>query len=279
MRDKAIGIFDSGLGGLTVVRELQRLVPRENLVYFGDTGRVPYGTRSPETIARYAREDAAFLLSKNVKLIIAACGTVSSVAMDAMRDLPVPFLGVVEPAAAAAVKASKTNKIGVLGTTATVNSRAYERAIGRLDPDARVTATDCPLFVPLVEAGWIGGDDPVTLAVAQRYLGGMREEGPDTLILGCTHFPLIAPVFRKIMPGAALIDAGYETAKAAAALLGGSGLLSGRETPGTSDYYVSDKPEGFSRIAALFLGAPVDGQVRTVEAGAADAVGAERDGR
>jgi glutamate racemase len=275
LRELSIGIFDSGLGGLTVVRELRRLLPFENLIYFGDTGRVPYGTRSQETIARYAREDAAFLLSKNVKLIIAACGTVSSVAPDAMRELPEPFLGVVEPAAAAAVNASKTGKIGVLGTTATVGSRAYERAVAKLSPGARVVSTDCPLFVPLVEAGWIDADDPVTLAVAERYLAGMRAENPDALILGCTHFPLISSILQKIMPGAALIDAGFEPAKAAAALLEKSGLLSERGGPGNADYYVSDKPDGFSRIASLFLGAPVDGHVEQVEAGA---FGAQRSG-
>lgn len=266
--EQPIGIFDSGLGGLTVVRELSRLLPHENLIYFGDTGRVPYGSRSPETIARYAREDAAFLLSRQVKLIIAACGTVSSVAPEAMQALPVPFLGVVRPAAAAAVAASRSGRIGVIGTTATIRSGAFQREIGALFPGAQVLAADCPLFVPLVEAGWIGPEDPVALAVARRYLEPLMEQEPDTLILGCTHFPLIAPVIRQVTGDhVTLIDAGLETARAARLLLEREHLMSKRQESGTRDYFVSDKPGDFSRIASLFLGGPLNGPVTRLEAG------------
>ena len=196
----AIGVFDSGLGGLTAVRELRRILPGEDIVYFGDTGRVPYGTRGRDIIVEYAKQDIAFLLSKGVKAVIAACGTVSStLPAEVAASLPVPYMGVVESAARAAVLATKTGRIGVIGTPATVASGSYPAAIRRLMPGAAITATACPLFVPLVENGYFGVQNPVTRLVAQDYLKDVKSAGVDTLILGCTHYPLIAPVLADLM--------------------------------------------------------------------------------
>ncbi|MFR1434155.1 MAG: glutamate racemase [Acutalibacteraceae bacterium] len=188
MDNRPIGIFDSGLGGLTAVRQLLRLLPGEDIVYFGDTGRVPYGNRSRETIARYARQDCRFLLENDVKLLIAACGTVSSAAADILEEMPVPAFGVVEPAAKAAVEATHSGRIGVIGTSATVRSGAFQRCITDLRQDVQVIMQACPLFVPLVENGWIDREDPVARGMAERYLQPLREQRIDTLILGCTHF-------------------------------------------------------------------------------------------
>jgi len=211
---RPIGVFDSGLGGLTVVRELKRLLPNEDIVYFGDTGRVPYGTRSNDIVKKYAREDEAFLLSQNVKMIIAACGTVSSVAYMTADELPVPFLEVVTPAARAAAEATKNGRVGVIGTPVTVKSRSHARAVLRILPDAVIVANSCPLFVPLVEEGWISADDDVTLSVAKRYLSPLKEGNVDTLIMGCTHYPALKSTIAKIMGDAVtLIDPGTATAQ------------------------------------------------------------------
>lgn len=213
-RGAPIGVFDSGLGGLTAVRELRRILPGEDIVYFGDTGRVPYGTRGVDVIVRYAKQDIAFLLEQNVKYVMAACGTVSSTLPEAYtRTLPVPYTGVVQSAAAAAVRATRTGLIGVIGTPATVKSGSYNAAIAALMPGARIVATACPLFVPLVENGYFGADNAVTRLVARDYLKDIRAAGVDTLILGCTHYPLIAPIIADLMgPEVALIDPGRETA-------------------------------------------------------------------
>ena len=209
MDNRPIGVFDSGLGGLSVVRELVSLLPREHIVYFGDTGRVPYGTRSRETIEKYAAQDGQFLLSKDVKMVIAACGTVSSVAASVLDRLPVPSIGVVEAPAAAAVAATKNGRIGIIGTAATVRSGAFAKAIAAKSDTAQVFAVACPLFVPLVENGWIEPDNEVTLATARRYLEPLKAQGVDTLILGCTHFPLLAPIIAQVMgDGVTLIDTG-----------------------------------------------------------------------
>ena len=257
MDQRAIGVFDSGLGGLTAVRHLQDLLPNENIVYFGDTGRVPYGTRSRETIRRYTQEDCRLLLDRDVKFIIAACGTVSSVAPDLLQQLPVPAIGVVSPTAEAAVKATKNNKIGILGTAATINSASFEKAILRLNPAIQVTATPCPLFVPLVESGWIDEADDVAVPMVRRYLSAVKEAGVDTLILGCTHFPLLAPIIRKELgENVTLIDSGRETAVLCAELLRENDALAQREG-GRAQFYVSDQPEGFSRVAEIFLGKSV----------------------
>ena len=258
-----IGVFDSGLGGLTAVRELRRILPGEDIVYFGDTGRVPYGSRGRDTIIQYAKQDIAFLLEQGVKYIIAACGTVSStLPADWAAGRPVPDTGVVAPAAAAAARASRSGRIGVIGTEATVKSGSYTAAITALRPDAAVTAGACPLFVPLVENGYFAPDDPVTCLVAQDYLAGVQAAGVDTLILGCTHYPLIAPVIGRLMgPGVRLIDPGRETALTAREDLARRGLLRPDGTAGTARYYVSDSTDNFARLAGWFLGEYAGGPV------------------
>ena len=267
MDQRAIGVFDSGLGGLTAVRHLQDLLPDENIVYFGDTGRVPYGTRSRDTIRRYTEEDCRLLLDKDVKFIIAACGTVSSVAPDLLKQLPVPAIGVVSPTAEAAVKATKNKKIGILGTAATINSASFEKAILALDPTIEVTATPCPLFVSLVESGWIAEDDEVAIPMVRRYLAAVKSAGVDNLILGCTHFPLLAPIIRaELGNNVTLIDSGRETAALCAKLLGEKDALAQRDG-GSAQFYVSDQPEGFSRVAEIFLGKSVRETVEMIRPG------------
>ncbi|MBD5094777.1 MAG: glutamate racemase [Subdoligranulum sp.] len=264
-RDAPIGVFDSGLGGLTAVRELRRLLPGEDIIYFGDTGRVPYGTRGADIIVRYAKQDIAFLLEQNVKYIMAACGTVSSTLPKAYTDtLPVPYTGVVQSAAEAAVRATQTGRIGVIGTPATVQSGSYHAAIAALLPAAHITATACPLFVPLVENGYFNADNAVTRMVARDYLRDIRAAGVDTLILGCTHYPLIAPILADLMgPDVTLIDPGRETAHAARKALSAAGLL--REgAGGTAQYYVSDSTESFARLSDWFLGDYAGGPVTRI---------------
>lgn len=264
MDNRPIGVFDSGLGGLTAVRHLKDLLPHENIVYFGDTGRVPYGTRSRDTIRRYAAEDCGLLLKHDVKYIIAACGTVSSVAADILQNLSVPAIGVVEPTARAAVKATKNGKVGILGTSATIRSASFEKAIKAMNPDIEVFATPCPLFVSLVESGWIQVDDPVAVPMVKRYLKDVKDAGVDTLILGCTHFPLLAPIIQKELgENVTLIDSGRETAALCAEQLKQSGALADR-TSGHTHYYVSDQPEGFSQVAEIFLGESVEHTVDRV---------------
>ena len=256
MDNRPIGVFDSGLGGLTAVRRLQELLPSEDIVYFGDTGRVPYGTRSEETIRRYASEDCQLLMRENVKFIIAACGTVSSVAKDVLENLSVPAIGVVQPTAAAAAAATQNGRIGIIGTAATISSASFEKELLHINPRLSVTAVACPLLVSLVENGWIQlGDDVATPAV-RRYLQTIKDDNVDTLILGCTHFPILAPIIQaELGERVTLIDSGYETAKRCAAILGNEQRhTDGR---GTCRYFVSDQPDGFSRVAEIFLGHPV----------------------
>ena len=262
----AIGVFDSGLGGLTAVRELRRILPGEDIVYFGDTGRVPYGTRGRDIIVEYAKQDIAFLLSKGVKAVIAACGTVSStLPAEVAASLPVPYMGVVESAARAAVLATKTGRIGVIGTPATVASGSYPAAIRRLMPGATITATACPLFVPLVENGYFGVQNPVTRLVAQDYLKDVKSAGVDTLILGCTHYPLIAPVLADLMgPGVTLVDVGRAAAQSARHMLERTGLLRAPRQ-GKVEYYVSDSTEQFDRLAHIFLGEYAGGSVQRID--------------
>lgn len=264
MDNRPIGVFDSGLGGLTAVRHLQAILPKENIVYFGDTGRVPYGTRSRDTIRHYAAEDCQFLLEHDVKYIIAACGTVSSVSQDLLEALPVPAIGVVHPTAEAAAKATRNGKIGILGTAATIRSASFKNALLTINPTIQVTGTPCPLFVPLVENGWIQPNDPVAVAMVQRYLAEVKEAGVDTLILGCTHFPLLAPIIQKELGDAVtLIDSGRETAVRCAEQLKAAGSLS-EATISTTEFFVSDQPEGFSQVAEIFLGHSVEQAVEMI---------------
>lgn len=252
---RPIGVFDSGLGGLTVVKEIIRQMPNENIVYFGDTGRVPYGVKSNETIKKYAAEDEAFLLKNDVKLIIAACGTVSSVASDDGKKLPVPFFEVVSHAAKAAVKATKNNKIGVLGTAATVKSGSHAKVIKGLLPEAEVIASPCSMFVSLVEEGWFSKDDPIVLETVSRYCKTIIDAGCDTVILGCTHFPILADAIGKVLgDGVTLIDAGVATAAAVKGFLTANDIASDLDIKGTHAFYVSDRPVSFTNTAQILLG-------------------------
>lgn len=266
MKNQPIGVFDSGLGGLTAVKELQILMPEEDIIYFGDTGRVPYGTRGRDTIRKYAAQDMNFLLRHGVKMVISACGTISSTSADIGAALPVPFLGIVEPAATAAAAATANGRIGVLGTNATVNSNAFYNHLKSLLPSCSVTQQACPLFVNLVEGGFVAKSDPVLQLVARRYLEPMIHDEVDTLILGCTHFPIIAPVIRSIMgPRVTLINSGAESAHMAMQVLEERGLRTDRKTPGTTSYYVTDEVQGFARIGSQFLGKELTGSVTKVD--------------
>ena len=262
MSDNAIGIFDSGLGGLTAAKELVKILPHENVIYFGDTARVPYGNKSRSTIIRYAQQDAYFLLSRGVKMIIAACGTVSSVATGLKDELPVPFTGVVIPTADAAVKATKNGKIGVIGTSATVNSGSYKKEILRQNKELTVFQQDCPLFVSLVENSFISEKDDIVKLVVERYLSPLKAQGIDTLILGCTHFPIISKAISEYLgDGVTLIDSGRETALYAANILKEKGLLNKSDCQGTCRYYVSDTVEDFRKTAEIFLNRSVGNEV------------------
>ena len=266
MDQRPIGVFDSGLGGLTALRELRKLLPGEDLIYFGDTGRVPYGGRSRETILRYARQDVAFLRSFDLKAIVVACGTVSANALQELKgENDLPIFGVVGPAAAAAVKATRNKKVGLIGTAASIRSGAYEEEMGRIDPTVRVTALACPLFVPLVENGRFRPGDRVVELVVEEYLAPMKASGVDTLVLGCTHYPLLSQVIGNFMgPGVRLIDSGASCADRAGEWLGERGMLAERAA-GACRYFVSDSTQDFARLASIFLGETVTGTVERVE--------------
>ncbi|MBQ7038027.1 MAG: glutamate racemase [Clostridia bacterium] len=266
MDNRPIGVFDSGLGGLTVVRELLERLPHEDIVYFGDTGRVPYGSRSPEMVKHYAMQDCGLLLKQNVKYIIAACGTVSSVAGEVLKALPVPAMGVVEPTVEAALAATKTGRIGVIGTAVTVRSGSFEQAIKCARPDAQVFAQACPVLVTLVESGWVEENNPATEAVARQYLEPLMDHKIDTLILGCTHFPLLAPVISRILgESVTLINSGAATAAKCASLLQQRDMLSASDSMGSCQFFVSDQPYNFTRVAEMFLGRAVREDVRRVD--------------
>ncbi len=254
---RPIGVFDSGIGGLTTVRELFAGLPRESVMYFGDTARLPYGNKSKETVTRFSVEIASFLVRQHVKCVVVACNTASSHALDELRDrFGVPVIGVIEPAAQAAVAMSPRGRIGVVGTLATVGSNAYAEAIARRAPGAVVTQRACPLFVPLVEEGWL--DHDVTRLVADEYLAEMQLADLDSLILGCTHYPLLAPLLRAAMgAGVKLVDSGAEAARATAELLTERDLLApaGADEP-QHHFFLSDEPRrrSFARVAEAFLG-------------------------
>lgn len=262
MDKRPIGVFDSGLGGLSVIKELSRVLPDENIVYFGDTGRLPYGTKSNETIIKYATEDEKFLLSFDVKLIIAACGTVSSVARKTGEQLPVPFIEVVTPAAKAAAKATKNKIVGVIGTAATVRSDSYKKAVLEVDKEISLHQVACPLFVQLVEEGFVKKDDEITRLAAEHYLKPLKEKCVDTLILGCTHFPAISEIISDIMgEDVTLINTGEQAAKAAAQYLKENDMMgSGAE----KHFFVSDRAESFKTVAGILLGSEIEGDVKTV---------------
>lgn len=249
-----IGVFDSGVGGLTVVRALMERLPFENIIYFGDTARVPYGVKSVETITRYASEITDFLLKQQVKLLIIACNTIAAVAYESVAGMsPVPVLEVIDAGARHAVSATRNGRIGVIGTPATINSNAYARNICRHDPSLRVFSQACALFVPLVEEGWL--DHPVTRMTAQEYLKPVLAEHIDTLVLGCTHYPLIKALLQEVAgPDIHLVDSAEAMADITAALLAEQDLANKNRTPPEYRFYVSDVPNRFQTIAERFLG-------------------------
>ena len=265
--NRAIGIFDSGLGGLTVVREIIKLLPDENIVYFGDTGRVPYGTKSKETIKKYAAQDEKFLLENNVKLIVAACGTVSSVASEGTENLPVPFIEVVSHSVKEAVRVTKNKKIGVIATAATIKSHAHKKKILECLPDAQVVENSGTLLVPLVEEGWISSSDTVVIETVKRYLAPMISSGVDTLILGCTHFPLLYDAIKKVMgENVQIINMGTAAAKAVKETLEASHRLNAQKQTPECKFYVSDKTPAFEKCATLLLGETInDNNVEQVD--------------
>lgn len=264
MDNRAIGIFDSGLGGLTCVKKVMEIMPGEDIIYFGDTGRVPYGTKSPQTLVKYVRQDINFLESFDIKLIIIACGTASSAALPQIQgETPTEIIGVLEPACQAAVRLTQNGKIGVIGTGGTISSGKYLQTIKRISPNAQVFSRACPMFVPLVENGYTEGE--VTRLIAEEYLTEIREWGADTLIMGCTHYPLLRREIQRIMGGdVKLVDAGAETAVAAQSQLAGRGLLCGRER-GTAQYFVSDTVDGFAELGSVFLDKQIEGSVHKID--------------
>ena len=248
-----IGIFDSGVGGLTVVKKIVSLLPNENIIYFGDTARVPYGTKSNDTVIEYAFQDAKFLLNKNVKIIVVACNTASSIALKALRDkLSIPVIGMIEPGTKLALQKTKSGRIGIIGTNATINNKAYSELL-RLDPKLKVYEKACPLFVPLAEEGLI--NHPATRLIAEEYLSELKEDDIDTLVLGCTHYPILAKVIQKVIGNKVeLIDSGTAASFVVKDYLEGQGLLNKSNNIGLSEFYVSDLPKRFKEIAERFLG-------------------------
>ena len=266
MDQRPIGVFDSGLGGLTAVRQMRRLMPSEHIIYFGDTARVPYGNRSRETLLKYARQDMRFLRQFDPKLVVIACGTVSSNCLEALQaESEIPILGVVEPTVRRAVSVTASRRVGLIATRASVASGAYQRKFAALDPEIRVFSRACPLFVPLVEEGRFTPGDVVIETVAEEYLGELREARVDTLVLGCTHYPLLTEIISGAMGGGIfLVDAGREAACAAQSLLQERDALS---APGTGSvrFYVSERPADFQRLADTFLQEPCRAEAETVD--------------
>ena len=253
-KSSPIGIFDSGIGGLSVVKRISAHLPSENIIYFGDTARVPYGTKSNATVIEYSKQDAHFLLRKNVKLIIVACNTASSVAIDVLRKtFKIPVIGMIEPGAAMAAKVTQNNKIGVIGTHTTINNKAYSKELKKINPNLEVFEKACPLFVSLAEEGWV--NHKATFLIAKEYLTELKEAGIDTLILGCTHYPLLADVIQKVVGNKIkLIDSGSAATEVVDNYLSGRGLKIQSNLEGTYEYYVSDVPTKFKEVAEMFLG-------------------------
>lgn len=265
MDNRPIGIFDSGIGGLTVFKEVKRVLPKEDIVYFGDTARVPYGTKSKDTVIRFSVQNADFLVGANVKMIVIACNTSSSYSIPVLRQrYDIPVLGVIEPGAKEAAAATRKMKIGVIGTRATIASGSYEKEIKRINPEIDIFTAKCPLFVPLVEEGWLKED--VTKIVAKKYLEPLKRKKIDTIVLGCTHYPMLKPVIREVLgKGVTIIDSAVETAKAVRGILEEKKINKKQGRP-RYRFYVSDEPELFKRIGSSFLGERIR-NVKQVEVG------------
>jgi glutamate racemase len=260
-----IGVFDSGIGGLTVAKEVIHQLPHESVIYFGDTARVPYGPKSPDTVRRYSREIAGFLRDEGVKSIVIACNTATAHALSVLREeMDMPVIGVVEPGARAAVAATRGGHVGVIGTVGTIKSGAYERAIRALDPNIMITARACPLFVPLVEEGWT--DHEATRLIAREYLAPLIAANVDTLVLGCTHYPLIKPLLHEVLgPKVCLIDSAEETAAETARTLAAAKLTANANADPAYRFIASDGPLQFLQLGQRFLGGTIEGvEIRTL---------------
>lgn len=251
---KPIGVFDSGIGGLTVVRQIASTLPNESIVYFGDTARVPYGSKSNDTVIEYALQDAHFLIEKNVKAIVVACNTVSAIALNVLKEkFTVPIIGMITPGSQLALKHSQTKRIGVIGTRATISNHAYLNELKKHDAEVEVFEQACPLFVPLAEEGWT--DHEATKLIAEEYLKELCDLNIDTLVLGCTHYPILSKIIQQVIgEKVKLIDSGVASAEIVRQEINRIGLETNSHALGYQDFYVSDIPTTFKKVAELFLG-------------------------
>lgn len=258
IKSAPIGVFDSGIGGLTVVREIIRRLPRENIIYLGDTARVPYGTKSSRTVIAYSRNNAEFLISKGIKMLVVACNTSSAVSLPSLsRDFEIPVIGVIGPGARKAAEVTESKRVGVIGTPSTIKSSAYKKALEAISPDIEVYSKACPLFVPLADEGWTEGD--ISELIAKEYLTPFKELAIDVLVLGCTHYPLLKPTIQKVMGDKiTLVDSAEETAKEIERVLGEIDLLNNDAGASVREYYLTDVSDTFVSVAGRFLGEKID---------------------
>jgi glutamate racemase len=266
MDRRPIGIFDSGIGGLTVLKEIKKILPREDVVYFGDTARVPYGNKSKDTVIRFSIQNADFLVGLNVKMIVVACNTSSSYSLSTLkRRYDIPVVGVIRPGAEEAASITKNMKIGVIGTKATVASGVYEKELKRINPKTDVTSTSCPLFVPLVEEGWLKGN--IAAAITNQYLNYLKKKKIDTIVLGCTHYPLLRSVIRDVLgEDIAIIDSATQVAKTVKRIICKKRLYNEKENKGRYRFYVSDEPKLFRKVGTRFLNGEIT-NIKNVEMG------------
>lgn len=255
MDNRPIGVFDSGLGGLTVLREITAILPGESVVYFGDGGRVPYGTKSKETIVKYTLQGLRFLLNQDIKMIVVACNTASAASFDVLKQsCRIPVVEVIQPGAVAGARETRNKRVGVIGTTATINSSAYEKSIKRLDPDIRVFSKACPLFVPLAEEGREWWDNDIAYKIAEHYLAPLKKHGIDTLVLGCTHYPLLQNTISKVMgEDVSLVSSAQEAAKAVRETISSGGMMRDIKLEPVFRYYTSDSIDKFEPLCGAIL--------------------------
>jgi len=252
MDKRPIGIFDSGLGGLTVFKEIVNLMPYEDIIYFGDTARIPYGSKSKDTVTKFSIQNTKFLLSKDVKIVVVACNTASANAYPTLREkFDIPIIGVIEPGAKAAVQKTQTKRVAVIGTEATIASQAFERKIKEFNTEIKVYSKACPLFVPLVEEGWVNNE--ITYLVANKYLEEFKYSDIDTLVLGCTHYPFLIDVIKKVLPDVNLVNPAEETAKAVFELLSKKDILNEGVRQPYYHFFASDNLKKFESVASIFL--------------------------